>query len=221
MHSGFYCVIQFCPDPVRREGVNVGVVVGDGHQLRVRFDETTDRLRRMFPRVHLDDQRIADAKRALQRRLSEVEPTEGGLRDFIGKESSRLVMLPPMRTRVEDLDASVARIFEKFVAEPPGPRQHLACPQCGHGFDPAAPAIKLPQPAVNKLPARTPVSVQFRVADFDRVVTLDPLLAANAPATPRFVAQRGMSIAMSTGHSPSRETPVNLFGNRRQARFES
>ncbi len=116
--QGFYCVIQFCPDQVRREGVNVGVVVGDGHQLRVRFDETTDRLRRMFPHAQLDDRRIAEAKRALQRRLSEVDPTEASLRDFIDKESSQLVMLPTMRTRFDDIEVSVARLFVKFVAEP-------------------------------------------------------------------------------------------------------
>jgi Protein of unknown function (DUF3037) len=139
MQTGFYCVVQFQPDSFRREGVNVGVIVvaEQDRDMRLRFAQTYERARRMFPGFPIDDQRLAAAFRALQRRILEVERTEEGVRGFIRKESSQLVIFPPLRACIEDIDATLDRIFKEFVADPrPAPR--VTCPMCSFSFDPAA-----------------------------------------------------------------------------------
>ena len=139
MKTGFYCVVQLQPDRFRREGVNVGVLVtsDEPRRLRLRFVETAARARAMFPGVPVDDKRFAAATRALERRLSELEPTEEAVRAFLDKESSQLVILPPMRAVVDDLDATLARLFDELVAAP-GVAARVTCPACELSFDPAA-----------------------------------------------------------------------------------
>src|SRR5690242_20349132 len=109
MQPGFYCVVQFQPDRFRREGVNVGVIVvaEKDREIRLRFAATSERARRMFPGLPIDDKRFAAAIRALERRLLEVERTEGGISGFLKKESSQLVIFPPMRASVDDIDATL------------------------------------------------------------------------------------------------------------------
>lgn len=120
MQPGFYCIVQFQPDRFRREGVNVGVLVvaERDREIRLRFAATTERARRLFPGLPIDDQRFSAATRALERRLLEVERTEGGIRGFLEKESSQLVIFPPMRANIEDIDATLDRLFEQLVLDP-------------------------------------------------------------------------------------------------------
>ena len=139
MQTGFYCVVQFQPDRFRREGVNVGVIVVDENDrmIRLRFDETNQRARRMFPGLQIDDRRLAAAMRALARRILEVDRTEEGVSDFIKKESSQLMIFPPMRVSIDDVDATLDRLFKEFVADSrAAPR--ISCPMCSFSFDPAS-----------------------------------------------------------------------------------
>jgi hypothetical protein len=139
MQTGFYCVVQFQPDRFRREGVNIGVIVvaERDREIRLRFAETNERARLMFPGAQIDDRRLAAATRALARRLLEVDRTEEAFRDFIKRESSQLVIFPPMPASIDDLDAAVDRVFKDFVADlQAAPR--VVCPRCSLSFDPAA-----------------------------------------------------------------------------------
>ena len=133
MKTGFYCIVQFQPDRFRREGVNVGVLVAsdEPREFRLHFVETAARVRAMFPGVPIDDTRFAAATRALERRLLEIEPTEE-VRAFFDKESSQLVVLPPMPAVVDDLDATLARLFEEFVADPRSAEYPEAAPDPLH-----------------------------------------------------------------------------------------
>jgi hypothetical protein len=117
MQPGFYCVVQFQPDRFRREGVNVGVIVvaERDREIRLCFAATTERVRCMFPRFSIDDRRFATTTRALARRLLEVDRTEEGVRGFIKKESSQLVIFSPMRANIEDIDATLDRLFKQLV----------------------------------------------------------------------------------------------------------
>ena len=118
VHRGFYCVVQYQPDRFRREGVNVGVIVVDEDKptMRRRFIESTERIRQMFPLAFVDRWKFVAACRALWMRVAEIARSEEAVRDFIKKEgSSALVLLPPLRVAIEDVDAEVDRLFEELV----------------------------------------------------------------------------------------------------------
>jgi hypothetical protein len=116
--TAFYSVIQFRPNELREEGVNVGLVVGidNDPQLEVRLSKTNERLKRMFGAKAIDDVRVSSAKQALRSRLLATGPvSEQGLRDFLCKEAGQLAILPPRPMVVVDRSADLDALFREVV----------------------------------------------------------------------------------------------------------
>lgn len=226
MQTGFYCVVQFQPDRFRHEGVNVGVLVlaERDRELRFRFAETYERVRRMFPGLRIDDQRLAAAARALQRRLSEVDRTEEGIRGFIKKESSQLVIFPPLRASIDDIDATLDRIYKEFV-EDPRATARITCPRCSFSFDPATSSAGpevAPAQVLNKLPLRsrkpglTSVPQPFSVAEHRSGVLFSWPYAASSLVEQRSHGATGMqrSLLSFLPLSSDTPTPSNVFSHK-------
>lgn len=116
--SAFYSVIQFRPDELREEGINVGLIVGidDEPQLEVRLSETNERLKRMLGAKAVDDVRVSSAKHALRSRLLAIGPVSAqGLRDFLSKEAGQLVVLEPRAMVLSDRHADLDALFVEVV----------------------------------------------------------------------------------------------------------
>lgn len=120
--TGYYSVIQYCPDRSRMESANIGVLlyVEPLDYLKVRMASSNDRIRRFFnPDFDLDLQTINLSKRMVEHRL---ELEADGLRSraeveqFLGRFANEIVFTPLRPARVEDADAELACLFEELVS---------------------------------------------------------------------------------------------------------
>jgi hypothetical protein len=119
---GYYSVIQFCPDPSRLEGANVGVLLlcPDHKYLKARFASNNDRIRRFFGKddVALDGVAIAAGRRAMAAhvaRLAEVDPSLKGLEQFIDTRANRLQITPTRSVKVTQPDAVLEDLYRRLV----------------------------------------------------------------------------------------------------------
>ena len=118
--TGYYSVIQYCPDRSRMEAANVGVLlfVPDAQYLRARFATGNDRVRRFFPDEVADFEQVNRVKQMMARRL-EVEAA--GLADlpavehFLALFANELVFTALRPVRVENPEAELAQLFEELV----------------------------------------------------------------------------------------------------------
>ena len=118
-NTGFYSVVQFCPDPMRGEVVNVGVVVGSPSLgLHARMAERNEYVKLTFGAGAYDDTRLSFAKTGLVERLKEVEPTFEGLGGFIAQESGQLVLTSPRPMIVRNLADDSVALFLRLVSDP-------------------------------------------------------------------------------------------------------
>ncbi len=136
---GFYSLIQFCPDAVRAEGVNVGVLVGtaaDG--LVVRMAAQNEQVKKRFGKDSFDDGRLQVEKRGLARRLEEANPRSiDEVIQFSSLEAGRLVLLPPRPMTVSSPVADAEALFCKLVDDPePVRRARIKGPKLEVYFDP-------------------------------------------------------------------------------------
>jgi len=117
VESGFYSVVQFCPDPLREEGVNVGLIAGGkGPELYFRADTAFQQVKRVFGAKSFDEARLASSLRALEKRLN-AHPVqnEEQLRAFISRESGQLRIVPPRAANLRDLRIDAAALFASVV----------------------------------------------------------------------------------------------------------
>src|ERR1700743_2405554 len=96
-HKSYYSLIQFCPDPSRLEGINLGVLVysPDHRRLAFRLTESNQRIRKFFGQ---QDWNFIDRMReSLRSRLqSEKFETVADLESFIAKRAN-VIQLTPVR----------------------------------------------------------------------------------------------------------------------------
>lgn len=117
--TGFYSVVQFCPDLVRGEVVNVGVVVGSPSLgIYARMAERNEYVKHMFGADAYDDTRLSFAKAGLVERLKEVEPTIDALAGFISQESGQLILTPPRPMIVKNLVDDCVGLFIRLLSDP-------------------------------------------------------------------------------------------------------
>jgi hypothetical protein len=117
--TGFYSVVQFCPDLVRGEVVNIGVIVGSpGLGLRARMSERNEYVKNMFGVSAYDDTRLSFAKTGFVERLKEVEPTMEAVSKFISQESGQVMPTPPRPMIVKDLVEDSLSLFLRLVSDP-------------------------------------------------------------------------------------------------------
>ena len=118
-NTGFYSIVQFCPDVVRGEAVNVGVIVGSSALgMRVRMAERNEYVKRMFGADAYDATRLSLAKAGLVERLKEVEPNAEALAAFIAQESGQLQLSPPRPMVVKNLADDIVSLFLRLVSDP-------------------------------------------------------------------------------------------------------
>src|SRR5271168_3906038 len=95
--KGYYSLIQFCPDPSRLEGINIGVLVysSETGSLEVRLTHSNQRIRRVFGQQDWDF--LDRARESVQSRLhSERFETVTDLESHISKRAN-VVQLTPLR----------------------------------------------------------------------------------------------------------------------------
>lgn len=129
-NTGFYSVVRFCPDVVRGEAVNVGVIVGSpALGMHVRMAERNEYVKRMFGADAYDATRLSLAKSGLAERLKEVEPNAEALSAFIAQESGQLQLSPPRPMVVKNLAEDVVSLFLRLVSDPEVQRRERRTPK--------------------------------------------------------------------------------------------
>ena len=127
--TGYYSLIQYCPDRGRLEAANIGVLLFCPEQkyLRVRMAPNNERIRHFFGEEAGDLKQVNAMKKMLEHRV-QVESKEindlPGLRRFAALLANEIVVSDPRPTLVEEPEAELAQLFDELVArtqrrEPP------------------------------------------------------------------------------------------------------
>ncbi|HEY7423605.1 MAG TPA: DUF3037 domain-containing protein [Gemmataceae bacterium] len=120
--TGYYSIIQFCPDPARREVANVGVVLlcPELGFLKTRMAEGTHRIKEVFPKLRPDPKRLASELRLVERRLDidrEYFKTVDDLTRFAETRANAMRLTLPLPIRIEQPEAELSRLFARLVGE--------------------------------------------------------------------------------------------------------
>jgi len=115
-HTGYYALIQFCPDPSRHEGVNVGVGLFSPSEKRVlvQIARSNVRIRKVFG--NQDWRFVNRAKMSIENQLRSqqflsVEEFEG----YISKRANVMQLTAPRPVRVTDLRTDLDDLFVRLV----------------------------------------------------------------------------------------------------------
>ncbi|MBN1579031.1 MAG: DUF3037 domain-containing protein [Chitinispirillaceae bacterium] len=119
LYSGYYSLVQFCPNPARAEVANIGVIVfcPDAKFLETRLVSGNDRIRRIFG-DGFDSNLIDGAKEALQARLIEEKSnfrTLDDLNKFIATRANDIRVTVPRFLKTEDPLQELENLFKEFV----------------------------------------------------------------------------------------------------------
>lgn len=120
--QGHYSLIQFCPDRGRAEAVNVGLVllVPAEKKLEVRMAPTSRRVQQVFGKGAVDSWWLKTVRESFQRGLM-TEHRAGrftsaeDLDHYFATLGNDIIATPARPTRVENVQASVERLFARFV----------------------------------------------------------------------------------------------------------
>jgi hypothetical protein len=120
--TGYYSIIQFCPDVARGEAANVGVVLlcPEIGFLKTRMAEGVGRLKEMFPRLKYDPKRLRITLQSIEQRLEidrERFKTGDDLRQFAETRANAMRLTLPRSVRVDDPEAELNRLFTRLVDE--------------------------------------------------------------------------------------------------------
>lgn len=120
--KGYYCLIQFCPDPSRAEAVNIGVLLFCPERRFIDAKTSSDnkRIERFFLRGSFNPFEVNEAKRALKDRL-EVERDRfrelADLNEFISTRANNIILTAPRVVRVENPESDLAQLFDELVGK--------------------------------------------------------------------------------------------------------
>jgi hypothetical protein len=115
-HKGYYSLIQFCPDPSRLEGINIGVLVysPDHGRLAFRLTESNQRIRRVFGQQ--DWTFIDRVRESVRSRLqAEKFETVRDLESFITKRANVVQLTPVRPLKIGDIDQEVSELYRRLV----------------------------------------------------------------------------------------------------------
>jgi hypothetical protein len=118
--TGYYSVVQYCPDRSRAEAANVGVLLfSPQHRfLKVRTADGNQRLRRFFGKQVGNLAEINLLKELLEDRIaSESEEIRdlASLQRFVGLMANELRLTDPRPVRVEEPEADLDQLFADLV----------------------------------------------------------------------------------------------------------
>ncbi|MFN5299391.1 MAG: DUF3037 domain-containing protein [Planctomycetaceae bacterium] len=117
---GSYSLVQFCPDPARAEGVNLGVVLCCPARQFVKalLSRGNHRAARLVGRDALDVTSLQAAKRALEERLTsdaEQLATLEGFRQFATTRGNALQLTEPRPVRVFEPELDLQTLYADLV----------------------------------------------------------------------------------------------------------
>jgi hypothetical protein len=120
--TGYYSIIQYCPDPARHEVANVGIVLLCPHRqfLETRMAEDTHHIKEMFPKLKPDDRRLKSTLLGIERRLHvdrDHFKSVDDLSKFAETRANALRLTAPMPVRVEEPEEELTRLFERLVSD--------------------------------------------------------------------------------------------------------
>ncbi len=126
--TGYYSIIQYCPDPSRVEAANIGVLLFAPKLcfLKARTATGNARIRRFFGAQGHDWRRINSFKQAIEERLEVEQGTIHTLEDleqFIGRRANRLRITPPRSMRVINPEKDLDDLFRDLVGGRPRSEQ--------------------------------------------------------------------------------------------------
>jgi Protein of unknown function (DUF3037) len=115
-NKGYYSLIQFCPDPSRLEGINIGVLIysPESGKLKFRLTENNQRIRKVFGKQDWDF--LNRAKESVEHRLeTERFATVSDLESYISKRAN-LIQLTPLRPiRISEIEHDVLALYKRLV----------------------------------------------------------------------------------------------------------
>jgi hypothetical protein len=126
--TGYYSLIQYCPDPSRLEAANIGVLLFSPKHcfLKARTATGNARIRRFFGARGHDWRRINSFKQAIEERLEVEQGTIHTLEDlerFIARRANRLRITPPRSMRVSDPEKDLDELFRELIGGRPRSEQ--------------------------------------------------------------------------------------------------
>ncbi len=123
MSTGFYSVIQFCPDAARQEAVNVGVVLFDTHTgyVGVKFTPTVERIRKFFGNV-IDTAQLKVLGESVQQmfeREKQLLASADSFRALGERQANELRFTPPRKIAFGHPQTVLEAIYQRLVATLP------------------------------------------------------------------------------------------------------
>lgn len=124
MTTGYYSLIQYCPDLSRLEAVNLGVVLfcPEADYLDVKLSPSTDRVRKLFGKGTYDAAQFRVLRSSIESRLRAARGQFKAVRDlehFAAIQGNSIQLTPPRRVLVEQPTGELHRLFERLVGTPP------------------------------------------------------------------------------------------------------
>lgn len=121
--SGYYSLVQYCPDAARLETVNVGLVVFSpaADYLGIRLAENNERIGRVFRGHEFRPWVLEAAKRALANRLQSPAYRPRTLEEFqhfIDTRGNELILTAPRPVNLAAPEATLWKLFRVLVQEP-------------------------------------------------------------------------------------------------------
>jgi hypothetical protein len=124
MTTGYYSLIQYCPDPVRVEVVNVGVVLfcpAAGY-LDLKLAPSAQRVRRAFGRGAVDAAEYAAARAAVERQVRAAHDRWREVTDlahFAAIQGNAIRLTPPRQRLVREPVSELYQLFDRLVGAAP------------------------------------------------------------------------------------------------------
>jgi hypothetical protein len=116
----FYSVVQYCPDRLRAEAVNVGLVLlcVEPHEVRVRVTTNHERVRKLFSiaKPELKNLKLSTQSLANRITLSRDElRTEQDFASFVASRANDLRLTEPRLAKLEEIDSCFERLYSQLV----------------------------------------------------------------------------------------------------------
>jgi hypothetical protein len=118
--TGYYSIVQYCPDPMRREVANIGVVLfcPQLEFLEVRIADDDSRIREVSPRLVYDPEQLGTELRFIERRLRvdrEHFTKLAALQQFAQTRLGAVRLTEWLSLRVVEPDGELQRLFMRLV----------------------------------------------------------------------------------------------------------
>lgn len=123
--TGYYSIIQYCPDPARQEAVNVGVVLFCPEQqyLHAITEKSNDRIKHVFRPKHIDSKQLSAIKMSIEHRLvAERDRFKdlADLKEFAATRANAMQLTRPQVIAIEGApDDALRQLFERLVGGRP------------------------------------------------------------------------------------------------------